>query len=151
MTTIKKDFVAIVELLEANKGKKVKEILEQVLELASAKTTRTFFKNEAGEVTVVYCYYHKKFEVVAKADYGQKAGTPSGLNSMCKEGVNQWTKQQRIAKLAREALLNEVASGTVQPSDLAFKLAEIDADKSIIVARQDNHGFDSLEEALANI
>lgn len=151
MTAIKKDFVAIVELLEANKGKKVKDILEQVLELASAKTTRTFFKNEAGEVTVVYCYYHKKFEIVAKADYGQKAGTPSGLNSMCKEGVNQWTKQQRIAKLAREALLNEIASGTVQPSDLTFKLAEIDAERLSIVARQDNHGFDSLDEALASI
>lgn len=151
MSTIKKDFVAIVELLEANKGKKVKDILEHVLELTSAKTTRTFFKNEANEVTVVYCYYHKKFEVVAKADYGQKAGTPSGLNSMCKEGINQWTKQQRIAKLARETLLNEVASGKVQASDLHLKLAEIDVEKSVIVARQDRHGFDSLDEALASI
>jgi len=151
MTTIKKDYIALVELLEANSNKKVKDILAKVLELASVKTTKTFFKNDADEVVVVYCYYHKKFEVVSKAEYGLKAGTPSGLNSMCKEGANAWTKQQREAKQAQQALLSQVASGELNPADLQSKLAEIEADRKVIKARQDEHGFDTLEEALASI
>ena len=56
--TIKKAYIDIIALLEANKSKKVSTILEEVTQLASSKVaTKTFRTNEAGEVTEIFCYY----------------------------------------------------------------------------------------------
>lgn len=148
---IKKDFVAIVELLEANANKKVSTIMDQILELATRKSGggangSTVYK-VGDEVVAIYCYYHKKWEVVSNVEYGKKANTSSGLNTMCKEGVSQWTKQQRTAKKAESELLNKLASGEIDASNLTELRAEIDANKQAIVAREDeSHSFDTIEE-----
>ena len=60
---IKKVFVEIVSLLEANPESRVKELLDQVKELASAKSAgggaaTTFHKDENGNVVAIRCYYH---------------------------------------------------------------------------------------------
>jgi len=131
--TIKKAYIDIIALLEANKSKKVSTILEEVTQLASSKVaTKTFRTNEAGEVTEIFCYYHKEWELVSEHEYGAKASSATGLNSMCKVGVNAWTKQQRVAKQEKEELLMRVASGEVEPANLTDELAKIEATRTSI-------------------
>ncbi len=145
---IKKAFVDLIAYLEQNEGSKVKTILPGAIELASAKSsgggTSNIQRNEAGEVTHIFCYYHKKWEDVSVVEFGKKATSPTGLNNMCKEGVSQWTKQQRAAKKAKEELLAKVATGEVAPSDIEAVSKDIDAEKDKILPREDGHGVDSL-------
>lgn len=147
--SIKKDFVAIVELLQANASKKISTVLPQVLELATKKASggsdigKTFLKNEEGEVTHIYCYYHKQWEEVQF--YGAKASTASGYNTMCKEGVSQWTKQQRVAKQKRDELLTKLSNGEIAIDDLADAQEAIEAERTVIVPRSDEHGFASAD------
>lgn len=134
MTTIKKDYVAIVELLQANTGKKVEDILPLVLELVSAKTIQSTTRyNDKKELTHVFCYYHKVWEEVAKVPYGAKAGTKTGLNTMCKLGTSCWTKQQAEAKKAKADLLTQVGLGKVPAEEIPTKLAEIEAKRQAII------------------
>ena len=109
MTTIKKDFVALIAFLEENKNKKVSTILEEAKLMCTKKTNdKTFETDSEGNVTKVFCYYHKQWEDVSECEYGPKKNTASGLNTMCKVGVSNWTKQQRLAKKAKEALLTNI-------------------------------------------
>lgn len=148
-TQIKKAYSEIFELLTNNKDALVSSLMPQLLVLMSAKTTETSYKVD-GEVVAVYCYYHKKWEKVSEHAYGQKAGSSTGLNTMCKLGVSEWTKQQRQAKRANELLLAGLADGTVSHLELHGKLAEIEASKDVIVYAE-NYGqaYDSLEELTA--
>lgn len=149
MTTsnVKKAYVELVELLEANKDKKVSTVLPQVLTLVQGKSqANTFLKDENGEVIAIFCYYHKKWEVLTEVEYGKKASTSTGFNTMCKEGTNQWSKQQRQAKAARDELLDDVANEKVPASELPKALEAIEAERHKIVPI--DHGFDTEEEAL---
>ncbi len=143
---IKKAYQEIVAYLEDNKDSKVKTVLPGVIELASAKTGggggggSTIRRNDAGEVTHIFCYYHKMWEDVSVVEFGKKATSPTGLNNMCKEGTSAWTRQQRVAKKANESLLNDVASGEVAPSDIAAKQADINEARGLIVPREDGVG-----------
>jgi len=143
---IKKAYQEIVAYLEDNKDSKVKTILPGVIELASAKTGggggggSTIRKDDKGNVTHIFCYYHKMWEDVSKVEFGKKATSPTGLSNMCKEGTSAWTKQQRTAKKAKEALLDDVANEVVKPGDIAAKQADIDAARALIVPRVDGIG-----------
>lgn len=145
-TTIKKPFVELMSLLEANKDAKVSDILDLVTELAkSNKTTSTVLKNAKGEVTHIFCYYHKKWEEVKH--FGVKKSHHTGLNTMCKLGVNQWTKQQRDLKKELSKVIDKVASGEIEVSAIKDTQEEIKLKyKEMIVPRSDNHGFDTTEE-----
>lgn len=142
-TQIKKAYVELVALLQANEGKKVATIMPQILELVSSQggaqsTTRY---DEAGKLTHVFCYYHKEWEAVDAIEYGAKVGTKTGLNTMCKQGVSQWTKQQRVAKQEKAKLLDAVSAGEVLPEELPAKMAEIEAARNQIV----NYDYDPAE------
>ena len=129
---IKKDFQALVDFLETNQNKKVATILEQIREMCSQQNTVTFKKDAEGNVTEVFCYYHKRWELVSEHEYGKKASNKAtGLNTMCKAGYNQWTKQQSAAKKAKEQLLARVASG--EELDIATELELIEAQRQTIV------------------
>ncbi len=155
--TIKKVFNEVNELLVANSTKLVSEIMPQLLALMSAKTGgsetgSTCYKNEQGEVIAVFCYYHKKWELVSEHEYGAKVGTTTGLNSMCKLGVNQWTKQQREFKQAQTKLLSQLASGELQVSDLASVQAELEEKKSSVVFVSNyKPAYDSLDDLKSNV
>lgn len=129
---IKKDFQALVDFLETNQNKKVATILEQIREMCSQQNTVTFKKDDEGNVTEVFCYYHKRWELVSEHEYGKKASNKAtGLNTMCKAGYNQWTKQQSAAKKAKEQLLARVAAG--EELDIATELELIEAQRQTIV------------------
>ena len=129
MTTVKKSYIELVEFLEANQNKKISSIMPQILEMVSSKTVQqAFITDEDGELSI-FCYYHKKWERVCDVEYGRKSSTKHGYNTMCKEGVSNWTKQQRQAKLAKEALLDSVASGETDQTTLNIQLEEIEAER----------------------
>ena len=154
MSTIKKAYTEIVELLEAHAEHKVKSILPQVIELASAKTgggggrATTFHKNADGIVVAIRCFYFGLWMSPEVAEFGKKASSSTGFNSMCKAGVSLWTKQQRDAKKAREELLTAVADGSISPSELPAQLAGIEEARAQVEAAE--YGFETLDECLAD-
>lgn len=132
--SIKKPYVELIELLQANTDKKVSTLLPQILELATAKTAQeTYRTDEDGNVTEIFCWYHKEWEALEDHEYGAKANTKTGYNRMCKVGVNTWTKQQSDAKKAKAKLIDDVASGKIEASDLPLKLEEIEAERTRII------------------
>lgn len=151
MSNIKKAYVEIVELLEANKDAKVKSIMEQVIALASAKTSRasgdTAIRDSEGNVVAIQDYYFKRFMPLVgdkAVEFGAKKNSTTGLNTMCKEGVSNWTKQQRVAKQANEELLTRVANGEVKPTDIVAEQARINDERKSIVATE--LGFETKEQ-----
>jgi uncharacterized protein with NRDE domain len=153
MTTVKKQFEELYAVLEENKNKKVSTILPQLIELMSKKNNasgqaNTFIKDDEGNVVAIYCYYHKKWELLSDVEYGSKKGTATGYNTMCKEGVSKWTKQQRVKKAQEAELLTKVSSGELAVEDIAVEQARILEESKVIQPREDEHGFDTAEEAL---
>jgi hypothetical protein len=141
--TVKKVYAELYAFLEANKNKKVDTLMPEIMKMVESKqAAKNFITNEAGEVTHIFCYYHKKWEPVS--EYGSKKHSPSGYNSMCKIGVNQWTKQQRDAKAAELRLLDDVAKGVLAPTDIDAKRLEIVAMKDAIIPREDGIGTDEI-------
>lgn len=138
MATVKKAFQPIVDILNANAGKKVSEVLPQILELASAKVASggsVAIRDKDNKVVAILDYYFKRWMPLVgdkAVDFGEKKGTPTGYNSMSKAGTSAWTKQQRAAKAANDQLLKDVAAGAVKPADLTAKLAEIEAQRKSI-------------------
>lgn len=150
MTIVKKQFEELHTLLEANKNKKVSTILPQLIELMQKKNNasgqaNTFMKDEDGNVTHIFCYYHKKWEEVTECEYGSKKGTATGLNTMCKEGVSNWTKQQRAKKQGEAGLLTKVVSGELMPDELPAEQARLLEESKVIKPREDGHGTDEVE------
>jgi len=150
---IKKQFEEIFAILEANQNRKVSSIMPELMELMSRKSAggadgRTFLLDENGQVYAIFCYYHKKWELIDECEFGLKKGTASGYNTMCKVGVNQWTKQQRDKKKANEELLTKVMAGELLPENIASEQAKIDEQTKVIIPREDGLGFDSVEELM---
>jgi hypothetical protein len=107
---------------------------------------KTFLKDSEGNTYAVYCYYHKKWELINTAAYGTKTNTATGLNTMCKEGVSSWSKQQRLYKKRNEELLQLVAKGELSAEDLPNLMAEAEELRKGIELRGDEHGFENVEE-----
>ena len=150
---VKKCYEEIAVLLEANENKKVKTIMPQLLELMQKKNNasglaNTFIKDAEGNPIAIFCYYHKRFELVSEVSYGSKKGTATGLNTMCKEGVSNWTKQQRIKKQAEAGLLTKIVDGELTAEDLPTAQAEIAEIAKEIKPREDGHGYDDADEAV---
>ena len=145
-TQIKKVFQEVYELLNSNQSAKVSKLLPQLVELMCAKTNQETSYKVDGQVVAVYCYYHKVWELVSDHEYGAKASTNTGLNTMCKVGVSNWTKQQREAKKAQELLLNSLADGSVTLDQIQTKKEEIESARNVIVSIEDKLSFNTLEE-----
>lgn len=131
---IKKDYVELVNFLETNKNKKVETILDLVREMCSQKVETTFKKDDEGNVTHVFCYYHKVWEDVSQVEYGKKASNKAtGLNTMCKVGLNQWSKQQRVAQKEKNELLEKMAKGEVTQEEFTQELDAIELRRNTII------------------
>ena len=137
---IKKQYEELYAILEANQNKKVSTILPQLIEIMTAKQAqRNFITDEDGNVTHVFCYYHKKWEDISQAPYGSKANSASGLASMCKEGVSQWNKQQKAIKNLKAEVLELVTSGELEASEINKWLETRETELRAIVDRADGH------------
>lgn len=141
MSNIKKDYVELYNLLLENKNKKVATILPELVAFMTAKNNqKTFLKDEDGNVTHVYCYYHKEWEDITVAEYGAKSSNKAtGLNTLCKEGASQWNKQQRVKKQRLEELTNKILAGEASVEEGQVLKVEIEAEAKQIVPRADGH------------
>ena len=84
-------------------------------------------------------------------EFGEKKSSASGLNSMCKHGMSNWTKQNNAAKKEKEQLLVRVANEEVDAAAVPAELKAIDDRKDAIVPLEGEYqGFDTLEECLAD-
>ena len=147
MTTVKKQYEEIHALLEANTNKKVSTIMPQLIELMQRKNNssgqaNTFIRDDEGNVVAIYCYYHKQWELLSECEYGKKATSATGYNTMCKEGVSKWTKQQRVKKQAEAGLLDRVIAGELSTDDIPNEQVRLAEEAKIIVPREDGHGTD---------
>jgi hypothetical protein len=132
--SIKKNFEEVVNFLQANQDKQVKVLMSQILELVeSKKKVSTTKVDENGKITHVFCYYHKKWEDVSKVEYGSKASSHTGINTMCKVGVNQWTKQQSDYKKAKNGILDKVSKGEIKVEEIESILTALEIEKNRIV------------------
>lgn len=155
--TVKKAYLPIVEFLTENSDKKVKSILDEVIAMCSAKASRTsgsgvsnFIRDANGNVVAINDYYFKRWMPLVgeqAVEFGAKRGTPTGFNSMSKEGVSNWTKQQRQAKQAHHELLNRVAAGEITPDQIPAEQAKIEEERKSIVGTE--LGFATIEELVA--
>jgi len=150
---IKKAYQEVFDFLTANADKKVKTILDDVEAMFSARSAggvaTTIHRDEEGNISLVRCSYYKLWMPLSHVIFGSKAGSASGLNPMCKEGVSNWTKSQRDFRKAKEGLLEQVMSGDLEPSELRPMLEELEATRVTIVPRADSIGWATVEEALA--
>ena len=135
---VKKVYAELFKFLTDNKNKKVSTILAEASVMMSKQTNavaETTRYDADGNLTHVYCYYHKEWECIVECEYGKKANTKSGLNTMCKLGVSNWTKQQRAKKKSESELLTKLVAKEITADDLEGLQAEILAASKVIVAR----------------
>ena len=134
--TIKKNFQEIYDVLNNNGDKKVKDLLPELISMMESKQRDSNHRtNENGKLEI-FCYYHKQWEVVGEVEYGTKTNSVTGYNTMCKIGVNNWTKQQRDHKKAKADLLNKIADGELDIADLNDELERLEEEKSKIIPLQ---------------
>ena len=158
MAKIKKVFEPIIALLEANLGTTAEELLPQAVALAEAKVggggggkASTFHRNEAGDVTAVFCYYFKKWFKPSEVEFGAKKNSASGLNSMCKVGLSAWNKQQAALKKLDQEVLELLMSEELAVADAEEFKATRTAEIKEVVAMPDelaSVSYDDLEQLL---
>lgn len=136
--SVKKAFLPLHTMLAACAvGTLVSDVMENITELCSAKGAgggSASHRNDAGEVVAVLDYYFKVWLPVDLVEFGAKANSNTGLNTMCKLGVSHWTKQQRLYKLGKEQLLDDVAAQLVEPSDIQSKLDDLEKERIVIAS-----------------
>ena len=143
MSTIKKGYTELYAILLANADKKVKTVMDLLIPIMeSQQRDKNHYLDEDGRL-LVFCYYHKQWEHVDQVPYGKKANTVTGLNTMCKIGTNQWTKQQREFKAAGTDLLELVASGELLPEDISTKTDEFEETRIRIVPLEVAHWIEA--------
>lgn len=152
--TIKKDLQPLYDHLQSLEGKKLTPKL-----LAELATTFLATKNSNGSgsrttayydanrnLVAVYCYYHKQWELVSSIEYGKKAGTKTGLNTMCKEGVSAWTKSNRAKVKAKDDLLALYTAGEIDSDSFKTHLQALDTPAAIEPHSNEEHSFNTIEE-----
>lgn len=145
MTTIKKVYAEVFEILNSNQNKKVKDVMADLLEVMEAQQRdKNHREDEHG--LWIFCYYHKEWELTSQVEYGRKANTATGLNSMCKVGTNQWTKQQREFKKFKSELLDKVASGEISPDQIEIEIQRLEEEKDRIVPLWESHWEEALQD-----
>jgi len=148
----KKAYVELVEFLEANKNKKVSSILNDIKAMTAQKANqKTFLTNDKGEVVAIYCYYHKQWELLADVEYGKKASSSTGFNTMCKVGVSNWTKQNNAVKKVGETVLTMLETGEIGADEIAETKERLIAEAKAVITDNMPQGFTSADEVLASI
>jgi hypothetical protein len=147
MTTIKKGFTEVYNILIANEDVLVSDIMSLLVPIMeSQQRDKNHYFDDDGNM-FVFCYYHKDWEMCKQVEYGKKANTATGLNSMCKVGTNQWTKQQRDFKKSKSNLLELVANGSLAIEDINSEVEKLEITKDTIVTLFDHHFDEALEDA----
>lgn len=147
INTTKKQFQSLVEFLEANKDKKIKDVLNEIYAQTALKVqAKTALVDKDGKVLAVFCYYHKQWEVLDEVEYGKKASSTTGFNTMCKIGTSKWTKQNNAIKQVDNTILNLLESGELKLEDIKDKKEELIIKLKFIDTEDMPNGYQDVEE-----
>ncbi len=139
---IKKAFVDLHNFLAENKQKKISTVFETLLNMMTAHPggggggESIVIRDAEENVVAIFCFYHKRWEMVTDIAYGTKASSKSGLYNMCKEGNSLYTKQNAEAKKASAGILARLQDpeSLVTIEDIPVIQAEIEKERTVIVA-----------------
>ena len=82
-------------------------------------------------------------------EFGTKASSTTGLNTMCKEGVRAWTRMNKARKELDSRILDMLMSGELAHDEVkGYKEGALEAINAI---EPTNLGYDTLEECLDNL
>ena len=145
-------YTDIINELENNADQKVSDVLPRIIELASAKKATgsqgsTYIKSNTGETVAILCYYFKRWMPLTgpeAVEFGTKKSTATGFNTMCKSGVSNWSKQNKLAKDQLASILDRVEAGEIDIQAIQAEKEAIRADKEAIV--ETDLGFETKEE-----
>jgi len=147
----KKAFIPLVEFLKENENKKVSTILADILKMTEARVQQsTSVSDEDGNVIAIFCYYHKQWELVKDVEYGKKASSSTGYNSMCKIGVSKWTKQNTKVKKVGNTILELLEAGEITTDEIADTKERLITEAKVLDETDKPEGFETSEEALAH-
>lgn len=143
MSTIKKGYTELHAVLLANADKKVSAIMDQLVPIMETKIADGVTRHAEDGCLEIFCYYHKQWERVDQVPYGKKANTVTGLNTMCKVGTNQWTKQLREYNQSADTILGLVEDGTITYEQIPEKRAEFAEHRKRIVPLEVSHWIEA--------
>lgn len=138
MSTIKKGYTELYAILSANTELTVSDLMDQLLPIMQQEVRDEAHRYVNGRLEI-FCYYHKQWEFADQVEYGKKAGTKTGLNTMCKVGTNNWTTQYRIYKESASKILEKVASGELSYEDIPKEQAKYAEERAKIVPLEVTH------------
>jgi hypothetical protein len=140
-TLIKKGYTELYSILLKNEDMLVSEVMELLIPVMETQVRDTAHYTDEDGRLVVFCYYHKQYEHVDQVPYGSKKNTVTGLNTMCKVGTNQWTKQQRDYTKSADTILSLIESGELAHTKkaIAEKREEFMAIKKRIIPLEVHH------------
>jgi len=150
--SIKKAYEEIIGLLEANPNKKVSSIIAEARAMCAQKTNlKTFAVDAEGQVYAIYCYYHKHWELLSEVEYGLKASSTTGFNTMCKVGVSKWTKQNNAVKAVNGTVLEMLEKGELELADIEAMKEQLIAQAREIDTTDMPIGYETLEIASLDV
>lgn len=153
MSNVKKVFAPVFEILNENQNVKVKDLMPQLEPLMTMKTARIAGASalmSGDKVVGMRCLYYKRWMPVVgehAVEFGIKKGTTTGLNSMSKEGLKLWSRQQSKARQELDGLLDKLSNGELQLENLADEKARIEAERTSNEAT--DLGYETKEELIA--
>lgn len=142
----------LLNVLNENKNRKVGSIIDEIMsipfpdKIEKQKRQNTFLLDKHNNTFAIFCYYHKQWELVSTTDYGKKSNTKTGLNTMCKEGVRNWTKQQKEYTKVSQSILDKLMNEEITNEEAQEIKQQAQSDKDTIVPST-TEGY-SLEEIL---
>ncbi len=156
--SIKKAYTELHTLLStALEAKAIKkDVFDSAVKLMSTKTggggssATNYLKDSSGKPVAQLCYYYKKWMPLVgenAVEFGKKAGTATGFNTMSKEGAKLWTKQYNVAKKTKADLLVDLAKGKFPVEKLDAELARVDKARELVADTKD--GFAKKEDLMS--
>lgn len=159
---IKKVFQEIINLLEANKDKRVSAVLSDVMALASVKQTReraseTYITDTEGKVVAIRDFYFKRWmPIVGKkaVAFSEKKGSKTGLSGISVLGQSKFSAAKSRAIKEEKELMNKLIAGEITVEAAKTEREAIQTRRETPVAVLDDAGeditpgFATLEECM---
>lgn len=122
----------------------IKDAISLIEEL-DIKKQKNYLLDSQNKPFAIFCYYHKKWELVSETKYGVKNSSKTGLNTMCKVGTNKWNIQRKESIRAKSELLVQLMDNLIKQEDIKQLNDEIDRAKDQINLENYTGGY-SLKE-----
>lgn len=143
-----KNYTDLATLLSENSKARISTYAEQILLLAKpiTRNAKTSMRKD-GEVVAIFCYYHKQWELLSEVDYGKKASSNTGCNTMCKAGVNAWTRQNNTIKQIGSTILSLLENDKINVNEISTTKTRLEAEARIIDISTKPIGYNDSEIA----